>query len=420
MLRENGLFSRSGDSNVLDLQFCATLDEFLLNHEIQTIFKLNVVKYRLPRLIYSRRNYDTFSKLMRNYSIKCMAVIWGVIDQEGNIKHFEITFRENTFRDQKKVDKFFSDLKRIIEFRTLNGIYIIKFFANAISAILGNSFCDFLIDNNQWQKSLWLAINSHQFFERGIKVLEDSKIETISSIIEFERKRFLPLFIRQEAISLCAGEQFEDALNRLHEALMIEPFWPLYDLQEFMVFYNNRYAWEVSDYQNLGYLKEAKPSYKELGMVDLPPNLQLFLDYLRIIPINLNELEKKIDNWFLELEKKYQDNPFILIYWADALKVPFFLQHKQEISEMRIKGEIYILPLEILDQAILKLKKAYDIAPNMPVIASRLSALYAQSLTYYSPGSVEFSDALNMMGYYLNLARRYLQENIPGGVATKN
>jgi len=414
MSKENGTFLKSGDSNVLDLKFCSAINEFLLIHQIQSVLPVKVEIFKIPIFIYSKYNYESFSRLMNKYAKKCMAVLWGVIDLDGNIKHFEVSLRENIFRDQNIVNKFISDLKNVTESPQIDSNSKIQFLSYALAAMWGHSFCDILVADNKWQLSLWLATNSEQLFKKAISVLEQIGAEKVESIIIFENKRFLPLYLRQQAICLWSGGQYEEALNKLIDSLIINPLWPLYDLEEFKVFYNNRYAWELSGYESLEYLKEAIPSYKKRGLVDTPPNFQMFIDYLRSIPIDIKDLMEKIDKWFLGLSEKYDNNPFILIYWADAIKTPFFIDNSQKIKELDIKSKFNILPLDILNQVIPKIEKAYDISPNMPVIASRLSALYMQKLAYYKQGTDEYINASNMVGYYLKIGKQYLLENIPG------
>jgi len=238
------------------------------------------------------------------------------------------------------------------------------------------------------------------------------------NLIKLQRKRFLPLFMRQEAISLWAGEQYEDALNRLFEALMIDPLWPLYDIQELTIFYNNRRAWELSDYPNLEYLKRI-PIYKERGLVGLPPNFQLFLDYLQMIPANINDFATKIDQWFSRLAKEFSNNPFIYLFWSDALKIPFQRQNRNEIDERIKKGQLYILPINILDMAIGKLEKAFEISPQIHIISLRLSTLLMQKMSYYEYGTSEFHDISTKVGHYLKKGKLYLLEYIPEGVRDK-
>jgi hypothetical protein len=235
-----------------------------------------------------------------------------------------------------------------------------------------------------------------------------------AAILEFERRRLLPLFITQEAIALLEGHQWEEAIERLCEALKIDPLWPCYDFQDFADFYKYRNAWEIAVILETdapaeleipeGLLADVAKNAEKRAWLEIPPNMRYLLDWLYQAPDDVQDLDKKIENWFGKLTAAHPSNCFILLYWADAIKV---------VPRLKNKDQEGTLPLHILNKAIKKCEEAQKLCPALPIIPIRLFGLYSSTLQYFSENTPEYKHRLGKAIHYLGQGKLHLTETIP-------
>lgn len=403
----NGKLIRTGQSILLDTKFLTLINELLQDHRIQERIPIRIYPFKPPGIIHSRHTFESFGSLMRRYAATAPAVMWGVVDEQGRIRSFEVTSFEQHYAGGKAALKFNEDIARVILIDGLNASAVAEFLANAHAAMWGHAFCDILNHGGQWQASFLIAMNSRRLFERALKQLHERSGNAADGIIEFLRKRLLPLFITQEAIGLKHGGNWELAIDKLCEAITLCPLWPAYDENEFTEFYNNRYALTIAsaskpDNPFAGSLSR----YERLAMVDLPPNLQMLLDWLHQAPDKVQEVDQKIDKVFSVISAAHPNNCYVLLYWADAFKVPGYLKNKD-------KPETSLIPLHILNKVIKKFEDALKLCPNLPVIPARLSGIYLATLQHFEENTPEFKRRLNKAFHFMNLGKMYYTETLP-------
>ncbi len=196
-----------------------------------------------------------------------------------------------------------------------------------------------------------------------------------------QREAVLPAIIRQEAASLWYGGERIRALKRLLDALKIYPFGPFVSRERFREYYNNRYAQIYASkyddfhaflaarygHHRLPFEEDLAPRYAEralagFGLVDL----ELFVDWIERAASEGVAVTDKVGRWFSELVSRYPADPFVRLYWGDALR-------RVTIVE---QGEILSNPdARLWDPVAEKFKRAYELDPSLAVAAVRAAGV---------------------------------------------
>ena len=409
---ESRKLQRSGICELLDAQFFRNLTELIAHHKIQDFLPLHVRMVKLPAVIYSRDTYETFDARMRKYAMTNLCVIWGIVDDTGRVSDFQITINEQNYWGRETATRLLRDIGRVFEIDGLSSSESIDFVAKLLAALWGQSFCGMLNTFGKWQASLQLASQSRLLIEQATNNLARRAGDKGKAIAEFERGRLEPMCLFEEAAALGRNND-ERALDKLHEALMVDPLWPL-DEHEFTEFYNNRYAWYLSNEEPLAErLTAEQPKYYTRGLVRLPPNLQVFADWIMVAATaEVKDLGTKVFNWFSALTKAHPNNVFLFLFWADAIR---FVSRAKDEKKGRTGSFLdgYIPPLKTLNGMIDKLEKAFRLRPDLPIVSSRLAVLYFMSTVHFKTGSAEFQKRMKLMAQYGKTGGRFFDEYIP-------
>jgi tetratricopeptide (TPR) repeat protein len=234
---------------------------------------------------------------------------------------------------------------------------------------------------------------------------------------EYLKKRVLPSFLREEAYALSKGREYKDALNRLLESVIVDPYWPLQGEKEFARQYEDRYAQGVAQYESsLSQREMVQPFSTSADMLEYDPNLELFLRWLQMLGKDIAQLGEYIDTSFTKIADTHLNNPFVFVYWAEALKIPQQLRDKDEIERSRKSSEnMYVLPLQVADAAIEKLEIAYGLAPELSIISARLFGLHMIGLLNFKKGSKEYKRRKSKLDFYAEKGRSFLLYKFPQG-----
>ncbi len=105
-----------------------------------------------------------------------------------------------------------------------------------------------------------------------------------------------------------------------------------------------------------------------------PPNLQLLYNWIKGFGAELENVEATIEKSFSTLANAFPDNPFVFLYWADAVKAPIRLGVVKPRGRLApaIEPNTVGLPISVLEKSVEKLERAYQIAPHLNITASRI------------------------------------------------
>jgi tetratricopeptide (TPR) repeat protein len=288
--------------------------------------------------------------------------------------------------------------------------------AQVLAAIWGASYGQMLNDLDRHVESLSIAADSRRLIKGALADLcENGGPETVATV-ESQKKILLPVMLRQEAWSLLLDGQRARALERLFQALKIDLFWPLANTRAFADYYNNAhvhdvagrtdnfYRWVAEQYDEppewVKDVEEMAPRYERRALADVPmPNLPLFVGWIEFSFHSGANIEKRVERWFSELEKTYPKNPFVLVYWGDALKVLAGSRERWHAKPSLAK----------VDAAIAKYEAAYKLDPSLSVLAVRLYTLYAVTAFPFL-GTTEENRPLKKGKYWVAKAQPFHEE----------
>ena len=402
----DGKFRRPKDVAALDVRFMQTCASLLAVHRVQAVEPIRLIDWRPPRMMYEARTYDTFAEWARRASRKCMGVVWGTVSADGHLSNLEFTFNERLYIGGRRLTEFVRDILDNMGQTTADAYTVLELFATDLVAIWGLSRCDLLNRAGRWKDSLLAAADSRAILERTLDNLSTRSDSVLASVLDYQKKRMLPLVLRQQACCLFEGGSWLQAMETLRDALRINPVWPARSLAEFADFYNNYYAYDLITSPLMP--RDIVPSpelYWERAQVDMPPIIQLFDQWLYHAPPDLaGDLRRWIDEWFADLAKCHPSNPFVFLYWGDAIKAA---------TRLRWKGEEGPMPLPVLDEVVEKYEQAYRLAPDLPVIASRIAAILGVTASFFPEGTAEFNRRIAKFQKYFAEGSRYFRDVIP-------
>jgi tetratricopeptide (TPR) repeat protein len=393
-----GNFVRTGVSNASEAEFLRTMRQALSEHRINSgmqivhpiervdLLPLRVVDYRPPRGFHAVRNIESFENLVRRFSSRCLGIMWGTVDKDGRLDRFEVTLHPVRYHGHRLVEEQFGrKTRQVVGQREMPPRVVVRYIARMLASVWGASFGQMLNDLGRNLESVSVTADSRQLTEEALEELREYGGTDVTDLIRSQQKILLPELLRQEAWSLLLDGQIERALERLFEALKIDLFYPLANVREFADFYNHHYAYETHTHTDafnkwiveqraedapewIKDLEETAPRLESRALADLPaPNLVLFVGWFEISVVAEANIEGRVLKWFSELSQAYPENPFVLLYWGDALKV--LAGPRDKWTEKT--------SLEKIDAAIEKYEAAYKLDPSLSVLAVRLSTLYA-------------------------------------------
>lgn len=298
-----GNFVRTGVSNALEAEFLRTMQQTLREHRINSgmqivapiervnLLPLRVVDYRPPRGFHAVRNIDNFENLVRKFSLRCMGIMWGTVDKDGRLDRFEVTIHPARYHGHRYVEDLFRRRTRqVVGQQGLPPRMVVRYIARMLAAVCGASFGQMLNDLGRNLESVSVTADSRQLIEQALEELRESGGADVTDLVQSQQKIHLPELLRQEAWSLLLDGQIERALERLFEALKLDPFHPLANAREFADFYNHHYAYETQGSIDNFYkwiaeqheedapewikdLDETAPRHESHALADLPPAL---------------------------------------------------------------------------------------------------------------------------------------------------
>ena len=427
-----GNFTRSGSSKSLEAEFLRTIRRALNEHRINSgvhiesatekvDLPLRVVDYRPPRGFHAVRDFEGFEGLARKLASRCVGVVWGTVDKDGRVERFEISVHHSRYHGRRMAEDIFDQVRRVVDQKALPSSTVVRYLARALAALWGGNYCQMLNDLGRHVDSLSIASDSRRLLEGALEDLREDGGPEAVGVVESQKRSLLPSMLRQEAWCLLLDGLKIRALERLFEALKIDPLWPFQTRWSFADFYNNRYAFEAQGLTDKwGNLLAAEgdeedapkwaphgermsPRYEERALADVPaPNLPLFVGWIELALLEGENLERRIEEWFAELAEAYPENPFVLIYWGDALKL---------LAGPR-DGWSSAPRLEKVDAAIGKYEAAYKLDPSLAVVAVRLHTLYIVTASLFRETD-EWERRLQETAKWSERAIPFYEEHMP-------
>lgn len=373
-----GRLSRSGQSRLLEVQFLEKFRALIEPNEIlREKIGLEIVDFRVPALIHSWMDVEEFNGLADRYKKQGLGVIWGTVDKDGNLEFLDAKLDTKIYFGKDKAQELVTGAVKILRRSALNAEEKTEFIAHTLAAIWINSFNNMLADFGDWNNALMVTKEARRVFGKVLEHLDNHPTEGVAKILEYSKRMILPGFLIEEARGMVDAGCWEEAFELLIKTLVLNPFYPMNSSDEFCDFYIAQYSASVvmdaplkdefADHLLRKLEKQTTPI--------TPPNLQLLINWLFGCGRNLKNIERTIEISFKELLEAFPNNPFIYLFWADALKIPV------RIGVVKPKGKLAIsmsadgegLPVSILEQSILLLEKAYELCPGMPIISSRIA-----------------------------------------------
>lgn len=319
-----------------------------------------------------------------------------------------------------------SRIRRVAERGDLPHRAVVRYLAKALAAIWCQGYCDVLNRLGRWDEAIPVVADSERLLREALEELEEDAGSGARGVTEAQRKALLPQVIRQEAASLWYGRRRVRALDRLSEALKLDPWGPVGGRERFREYYNNRYAFSLaSKYDDFDDFLAARygdgaradedraSAYAGRAFAELPPfDLDLFVGWILEAARDGQNLAAKVEGWFSELSSLHPDNPFVLLYWGDALKAVTAAQH----------GEIMSAPqARLWDPVADKYKNAYALDPRLEVAAVRAQGVIlptAYPLRNTDEGERRTNEALDLLERGIPFFERYAPWALGGGEGT--
>lgn len=408
----HGRLARSGASSVFDTEFLLNLERVLGGHSIQREVPIPVVEFRPPRIVYSLLTYTSFGRLMRRYAKRCLAVMWGTVSDDGNVLRLDVVVDPGHLAGGERGAKLFSAFEGIVQCTDVDSVEKLNFVGNCSAALWGHTFCGQLSAGGKWRAALAAAVDSRRIVEDAILRIHEKGGPRSVAESDIVGQRLLPMFELEAARSRLQGDRPVDAVQDLVTAIVMHPLWPFSTENEYESFYNARY--EAGLVKRAPVTKAVVAAYldrvADRAMLDGQSSLELFLEWLAVHGKDIPNLEERIDAWFESIVNAHGDSPFPLIYWADAVKIPFRILPDDEKAELAPPD---VRPLGVLVKAIEKCESAYAIAPHMHVISAKLMGMYLALTGYFEESTPQYQLARAKLDEHITLFRRYMDENMP-------
>jgi hypothetical protein len=191
----------------------------------------------------------------------------------------------------------------------------------------------------------------------------------------------------------------------------LNPLFPFHNFDEFKRFFVARYAAETAAHGPYtdSAIAARIDQLAEEAQLHATPHLQLLVDWLYGSGSEIPDLQSRIDGWFARLHDRHPENPFILVCWGDAIKIPARLGLRPELKP----GPDDRLPLEIIDAAIQKYEAAYTHAPDIDIISTKIAFNNWVTAHYFSKRSLDYRARMKKFEQFSARARLHLTDNVP-------
>lgn len=400
--------ARSMEASFFDA-FSETMSEHRLNSAELTVpgvrLPIKALDHRPPEGFAEARNYEEFSKLAGRWANKCLGVVWGTLREDGKIERFEVSIDPGRYHGGPLYEWGLERIRRVAEREDLPHQAVVRYLAKALAAIWCQGYCDVLNQLGRWDEAIPLVADSERFLREALEDIEEDAWPRVGNVVEVQRKALLPQVIRQEAASLWYGKYRVRALDKLFEALKLDPWGPVGGRERLREYYNNRYAFSLAsryddfdDFLAARYGadacsdKDRASAYAGRAFVELSPfDLQLFVDWISRAAGDGEDLADKVEEWFSKLSSLYPDNPFVLLHWGDALNAITTAKYGELMS--RPEARLWDLVAD-------KYKRAYATDPRLEIAAVRAQGVIlptAYPLRNTAEGERRVSEAFDLL-----------------------
>lgn len=408
-----GRLTHGGNARSMEAVFFDAFSETMSEHRLNSTglavpgvqLPIRALDHRPPEGFAEVRDYDGFSGLTGRWANECLGVVWGVLREDGKIERFEVTVDPGRYHGGPLYERGLGRIRRVAERGDLSHQAVVRYLAKALAAVWCQGYCDVLNRQRRWDEAIPLVADSERLLREALEELGEEAGTGAGDIVEAQRKALLPQVMRQEAASLWHGGRKFRALDKLFEALKLDPWGPVGGRERFREYYNNHYAFclasqydDFDDFLAARYGDGARSdedrasAYAGRAFADLPPfDLQLFVDWISRAAQDGGDLTDTVDGWFSRLSALYPDDPFILLYWGDALNVITTTKH----------GKLMSFPdARLWDPVADKFKKAYTLDPRMEVAAARAQGVIlptAYPLRNTAEGERRINEAFDLL-----------------------
>lgn len=409
----NGYFARTGASKILDAQFFRVFDEAISQMSVQKIRPMSIKSFKPPALIHSWCDYEKFEKLVNRYTKKGLGLIWGVVNKDGNLHHVEIKLNTPIYHGKSRAEEMTNRVIDVLNCTGLRSEEKTKFIARVLVAVWSNSANNNIAENGHWQLALQIAKESEQIFDKAIRDIERVNTENTTEVVKYCKKGILPSFFVEQARNRLCAEEWEEAIDKLVETILLNPFFPFMTANEFLDYYLSYYQAEVTIAAPLkdGVIDAKLEELAEKALFVTPPHLQLLINWLYGCGAKISNLDKRINTWFSKLSEAFPDNAFIFLYWAEAIKIPYRIGlMTNEKPSLSVAGNLDGLPIKVLDLAIEKCKAAYVVAPELHIISSKIAMMSLITALNYPEHSIQFKKRIKIFEEYGKKASIHIKE----------
>lgn len=127
----------------------------------------------------------------------------------------------------------------------------------------------------------------------------------------------------------------------------------------------------------------------------------LFVDWISLVAKDGEDLTGRIEEWFPRLSSLYPDDPFVLLYWGDALNV---------VTTTKYGTLLSFSDTRLWDPVADKYKRAYALDPELSVAAIRAQAVIFQTafpLRNTAEGERRTNEAFDLLERGMPFFERY-------------
>lgn len=421
-----GRLTNAGNSHGLEYVFLGTLREALAGHRLNRSemriegfdLPLRVVDHRPPRGYAAAHDRESFARIAAGLSRKRLGVIWATLQGDGTVEGFEILVNPDRYYGGSLFLITLDKIKRFVDRAGAPPPAKVEFAARVLAATWCGGYTDQLNESGRWYDAMSMVADSERLLEEALEDLREQWPEG-TDVVRKQRKALMPAAIRAHASTMWFGGQKVVALERLMDGLAIDPLAPIGSRAEFHTFYDNWYAFTLSEHFNdfstfvnersenpLPPLKNITPRFADAAFAGLPPvDALLFLGRLQEVLKYGEELEERVERWFGDLHSAHPDNPFVLVFWADARK---------EISWAKYGSREFAPHAPTMLRSAEKLEEAYKLDPSLDVVATRLSVILL-GIAIACEGTPDFDNLLEKSNTWATKGAAYWRKHIPEG-----
>lgn len=389
-----GGLTHGGSARSAETLFLETFGRAVAEHRLNSSglsipgvpLPMRTVDYGPPDGFAEAHDYDSFSALARRWAQGRLGVIWGTLREDGRIDRFEVAVDPNLYHDGPFVEWGLERIRRLIEAYDAPYRGVVRHVAKALAAIWCHGHCHTLNVLGRWREAIPVVTDSQRLLREALGELDEDGGAGAAEAARAQRKAIMPAFLRQEAASHLHGGQRVRALERLLEGLKLDPLFPFGSRERFREYYNNRYAFTLATWyddfdeflaeryggQGPSFERDLAARYTERGLTELVPvDIELFVDWIGRAASEGVAVADKVGAWFSELRSRHPDEPFVLLYWGEALRKIKIVKH----------GEIMANPdARLWDPVADKFKRAYALDPTLAVAAVRAAGVLHPTL----------------------------------------